>query len=313
LQVTLDNQATLYFANVTLGTPAQKLRLAIDTGSSDIWSNTATSQLCTQYLRQCSSSGLYNANSSSSYAYANSAFYIKYADESYAQGDYAQDTLTLGGTIISSVTFGIGYRSTSAQGILGIGYPANEASVSTLGKTYANLPQVMVTQKRINSPAYSLWLNDLNANSGSILFGAVDTAKYSGNLQTVPIIKEQGAYREFVIALTGVAVSGQSVLSSSDAIAVLLDSGSSLSYLPTVYAQAIFTIFSATYSTTNGAATVNCNLMNNAATVEFTFSGIKISVPMNELVIVDGVRQGKQTCILGTYLIYIYSIWMNYY
>jgi hypothetical protein len=298
-QLTLDNEATLYFANITVGTPGQSLRLAIDTGSSDIWANSAASQLCTQYARQCASSGTYNANKSSTYSYANSAFYIKYADDSYAQGDYAQDTISLGDNNIDGVTFGIGYRSTSAQGILGIGYPANEASVSTLGKTYANLPQVMVTQGLINTPAYSLWLNDLNANTGSILFGGVDTAKYSGNLQTVPIIKEEGAYREFIIGLTGLSVSGQTIISASDSIPVLLDSGSSLSYLPTSYAQALFTIFNAQYSTSSGAATVSCSLMNNAATVDFTFSGIKISVPLNELVVVDAVRNGRQTCILG--------------
>ena len=37
LQVTLDNEEALYFANVTLGTPGQDLRLDIDTGSSDVW------------------------------------------------------------------------------------------------------------------------------------------------------------------------------------------------------------------------------------------------------------------------------------
>src|ERR1700744_1162858 len=36
---TLDNLETLYFANATLGTPGQPIRLPIDTGSSDLWVN----------------------------------------------------------------------------------------------------------------------------------------------------------------------------------------------------------------------------------------------------------------------------------
>ncbi|KAF2672433.1 candidapepsin-4 precursor, partial [Microthyrium microscopicum] len=299
LQLTLDNEQTLYFANVSLGTPGQSLRLDIDTGSSDLWANSAVSTLCQQYAQQCSASGVYNANSSSTYQYLNSDFYIKYADSSYAQGDYAADTVTMGQTSITSVPFGIGYKSTSAQGILGVGYPTNEASVSTTGKTYQNLPQILAQNKVTNTPSYSLWLNDLDANTGSILFGGVDTEKFTGSLATLPIIKEDGVYREFIIALTGVTAGGQTVLSSSSPVPVLLDSGSSLSYLPTTYAQSLFTIFSATYSSQSGAATVNCNLMSNTATVDFSFSGVTISVPMNELVIVDGTRNGRQVCILG--------------
>jgi len=37
VQETLDNLETLYFANASLGTPEQALRLHIDTGSSDLW------------------------------------------------------------------------------------------------------------------------------------------------------------------------------------------------------------------------------------------------------------------------------------
>jgi len=297
LQVTLDNLATLYFANITLGTPAQNLRLDIDTGSSDIWANSAVSTLCTQFSSQCSVSGTYNANKSSSYNYVNSFFSIQYADNSYAEGDYATDTLGLGGMNIDNVPFGIGYKSTSAQGILGVGYATNVALVGVTGQTYQNLPLLMASAKIINSPAYSLWLNDLDANTGSVLFGGVDTEKFNGMLSSLPIIKENGQYREFIVALTALKVAGQSVVST--AIPVLLDSGSSLSYLPTNYAQAVFTIFNAKYSSQAGAAIVDCSYMNSQQTIDFTFSGITITVPMNEMVLVDGISRGKQVCILG--------------
>ena len=297
LQITLDNEATLYFANITLGTPGQPLRLDIDTGSSDIWANSATSNLCEQYASQCAVSGTYNANKSSTYSYVNSDFYIKYADDSSAQGDYATDVLTVSGTSISNVPFGIGYQSSSAQGILGVGYAANEASLSTTGQSYQNFPLILTSSKVINTPAYSLWLNDLDANTGSILFGGVDTDKFTGNLQSLPIIQEQGEYREFIIALTGVTVAGQSILTS--AVPVLLDSGSSLSYLPTSYADAIFKVFNAEYNNQAGAAEVSCSYMNSNQNFQFSFSGVTITVPMNEMVIVDGERRGTDVCILG--------------
>ncbi|KAE9975025.1 hypothetical protein EG328_003501 [Venturia inaequalis] len=298
VQVTLDNEATLYFANVTIGTPGQSLRLDIDTGSSDLWSNSANSDLCQKYATDCAQSGTYSANSSSSYSFVSSQFAIKYADGSYAIGDYGKDTLNLGGTTITAVQFGIGYNSTSAQGILGVGYEANEASISTTGKTYANVPQLLVSQGKTATAAYSLWLNDLDANTGSILFGGVDSDKYKGSLSTVPIIKESGTYREFVIALSSLSVANENVFNNSP-IPVLLDSGSSLSYLPTTYAQAIFKVLGATYDSQSGAAVVSCNLQSSSSTVDFNFSGVNISVPMNELVIIDGYRRGQPVCILG--------------
>lgn len=243
-------------------------------------------------------SGTYAANDSSSYSYVNSDFYIKYADGSYAIGDYGKDTLHIGGQDITGVQFGIGYNSTSSQGILGVGYTSNEASTSTNGKTYPNVPQLLVSQKKISTAAYSLWLNDQDANTGSILFGGVDTDKYHGDLQSLPIIKEQGDYREFIIGLSSLSAANQSIFNDNP-IPVLLDSGSSLSYLPDNYAQALYQIFNAQYDSQSGAAVVNCNMQSSSATVDFSFSGVQISVPMNELVIIDGYRRGRAICILG--------------
>jgi hypothetical protein len=228
----------------------------------------------------------------------NSDFSIKYADGSYAVGDYGKDTLDIGGTTLTSVQFGIGYNSTSAQGILGVGYPDNEATITTTGKTYANVPQLMAEEGKISTVAYSLWLNDLDANTGSILFGGVDSDKFHGSLETVPIIQEEGAYREFIIGLSSLTAAGQNLFSDNP-VPVLLDSGSSLTYLPTTYAQALFEVFSASYDSQSGAAVVNCDLASSSETVDFSFSGATISVPMNELVIVDGYRGRQAVCILG--------------
>jgi hypothetical protein len=73
-------------------------------------------------------------------------------------------------------------------GVLGIGYTTDEAVVNHQS-SYANLPKAMVADGLINSNAYSLWLNDLDANTGSILFGGVDSDKYTGDLETLPIQK----------------------------------------------------------------------------------------------------------------------------
>jgi hypothetical protein len=140
----------------------------------------------------------------------------------------------------------------------------------------------------------------LDASTGSILFGGVDTEKYTGQLQTLPIIQQGGVYAVFIIALTGMGVNGkQGSLFSGQNLPVLLDSGSSLMYLPDSLVYSLYKQFDAQYDSSQGAAFVDCSLASDTTTLEFTFSSPTISVPMNELVIVAGYQGGEPVCIFG--------------
>lgn len=247
--------------------------------------NTPSSKLCLLRSAPCQFAGVYSANSSSTYAYVGSYFNISYVDGSGASGDYVTDTVSVGGGTLDRLQFGVGYSSTSAQGILGIGYEINEVQVGRAGKpAYRNLPSQMVAQGLIQSASYSLWLNDLDANRGSILFGGVDSGKYVGDLQTLPIQSQSGVFAEFLITLTGLRLGTQAIANNS-ALAVLLDSGSSLSYLPDTMVQDIYSAVGAQFDADEGAAYVPCSLANDKRNLTFTFSSPSISVEMNELVL----------------------------
>ena len=286
---TLANYGTLYFANVSIGTPAQNFALHIDTGSSDLWVNVPDSEICTGQGDPCSSSGTYDANSSSTYKYVNSLFNVSYEDGSGATGDYATDTVSIGGKSITGLQFGIGYESNSAEGILGVGYTADEAQADTARqKSYPNLPQAMANGGLIQSNAYSLWLNDLDANTGSILFGGVDTDKYTGSLQSVPIQKEFDQYAEFLITLTNMGLTDGTTnqnLTTDLPTVVILDSGSSLTYLPNDLASAIYSALKVQYDPSQQLGLCSCSLANEKITIDFTFTSATISVAIDELVI----------------------------
>ncbi|KAH0372765.1 candidapepsin-4 precursor, partial [Aureobasidium melanogenum] len=297
---TLDNEQTLYFANASLGTPAQQFRLQIDTGSSDLWVNVANSAECENAQNDCSASGTYSANSSSTYEYVNSLFNISYVDGSGSSGDYATDTFRIGGAELQNQEFGIGYVSSTGQGVMGIGYPTNEAILQYVRTPYVNVPEHMMQAGLINTNAYSLWLNDLDASTGSVLFGGVNTEKYTGQLQTLPILQEDGIYAEFIIALTGVGYNGQeNSIASNLNTAALLDSGSSLMYLPNTVAEEIYKMTGAKYNSEYGAAFIDCDMRYNDTTIDFTFSSPTIRVSMSELVLVMGYQGRNPICILG--------------
>lgn len=297
---TLTNDLTLYWANVTIGTPSQTIALHIDTGSSDLWVNAPNSTLCEEYSQDCDESGVYTAASSSTYAYVNSHFNITYADSSGAAGVYATDDVTIGSATLDNLQFGIGYTSTSTEGVLGIGYSTNEALVS-YGSTYKNLPLALVSAGYIATNAYSLFLDDLNSSTGSILFGGVNTAKYSGTLSTIPIFSESnGEYAEFIVALTSLGRNNSTTsLASGTSIEALLDSGTSLTYLPEAVTNSLYKTYSATYDSSLGAAVLSCSHADSTDNITYTFSGVTIVVPMSELVLVAGTEHGQEICIFG--------------
>lgn len=308
VEQTLDNQDTLYFANLTLGTPPQDIRLHIDTGSSDLWVNVPDSSLCESGANACEG-GTYDADASSTHQLVNNEFNISYVDGSAALGDYVSDTLVFGGVQIDDFQFGLGQQSSSQQGVLGIGYALNEVQVNRAGlEPYPNLPQALVDGGHIQSNAYSLWLNDLDASTGTILFGGVNTAKYQGDLATMPVLQTFGDYFQLVVALTGINVDGDELSSDALPAGVLLDSGATLSYLPDDLTTQIYDDVEAVYVPNQGAAYATCEQANRDATIDFEFSGQTISVPYNELFIDAGTdnfgnplqfTDGSTACLFG--------------
>lgn len=236
--------------------------------------------------KPCAASGTYDANSSSTYEYVGSYFNISYVDGSFAAGDYVTDTFKLADTEITDLQFGVGYESTSSQSILGIGYVSNEVQVARSKlKAYNNLPAKMAAEGLIASNAYSLWLNDLSSKTGNILFGGVDRSQYEGDLVTVPVEKSGDSFSEFFITLTGLSL-GSTTLDDDMALGVLLDTGSSLTYLPDSITDKIFDTVNAVYEEEEGVAFVPCSLADQTANMTFKFSDpASISVPISELVL----------------------------
>ena len=258
-------------------------------------------------------SGTYDPEQSSTSKFVSSDFNISYVDGSGAVGEYRSDTLRIGGQELEDLQFGLGLASSSPEGILGIGYPINEVQVNRNSRNpYPNVPQAMVDANLIKSSAYSLWLDDLESSTGSILFGGIDTQKFQGELSTLPIQQEFGVHAEFIITLSKVGLTQNGQTKNFDSedlpIPVLLDSGSSLTYLPNYLTQDIYDALEVTYDEREGTAYCDCRLADTNDTLDFTFTEPKISVPMSELAInpgpqIDGsyatFQDGAPLCIFG--------------
>ncbi|KAI0905645.1 aspartic peptidase domain-containing protein [Ustulina deusta] len=308
-----------YFASCTVGTPAQELTLQLDTGSSDIWVPASSSSVCqdTSQGGGCTF-GSYDVDKSSSAYLINEEFVISYVDGSGSKGDYIAEVFGIGNVKLENMTMGLGLDTDIAYGLVGVGYALNEASVSATREIYNNLPVMMRDEGHIASTAYSLWLNDLDASKGNILFGGIDTDKYMGDLVRINIDKDTRSnnFTSFQVQLTSLEAhssSGSDALTSSSfPVPVVLDSGTTFSYLPQDLAEEVWQEVGAEYTIVDNAGTglplLPCKLANSNGYFSFGFGGsggAAIKVAMDELVISVGAKfssgpnKGEDACQFG--------------
>lgn len=203
-----------------------------------------------------------------------------------AIGKFVKDDFIVGGQVTRDARFGPAIQSNVKVPVLGLGRPDNEFAV-LLGQSdaYLNLVPTLVNRGLIKTSAYSLWLNDLKTDSGAILFGGVDTAKFEAKLESYPV-PTADRYKEFTIVSNNVALSGSPFpveFTSVLVLLVLLDTGSSYSYVPSATANTFWTAWKA-IPDSNGTLYRPCELAEDPTPLDFTFRTKKIRVPMSQLV-----------------------------
>lgn len=254
---------------------------AYATGTS---SSSANSIDCSQY-------GTFNESESSTFKSNHTGFEISYGDDSYASGVWGTDTLHIGSVNVSDVSIAVANYTNSTIGVLGIGLPGLETTYSGGSSSdsyqYANFPIVLKDNGVIEHIAYSLYLDEPDASTGSILFGAVDHSKYVNGLYTVPLVNiysQLGVSKpiEFDVTFYGIGVQtdSENVTIAQTSIPALLDSGTTISYFPPSLLTLIASQLGATYSSSLGYYTMNCVSDDDSTLLVFDFGGFHITAPL---------------------------------
>ncbi|KAL4786592.1 aspartic peptidase domain-containing protein [Aspergillus varians] len=303
----------IYSTNLTIGNPPQPVQVSVDTGSSDLWVVHTDNRICSARGARCDSLGTYDPRSSRSSDRLSDRFSIEYGDNSRAEGYYVVDTLEIEDAELPEMQFGVAMSSNIDKGILGIGYSINVAS----DDVYPNLPELLVQNNITTSNAYSLWLNRLGADEGNILFGGVNTAHYTGELQTLPVVPYNNNYVHLWITLTELGVESatdnidQSFSTrNSPPTVVLLDSGATLTYLPSLLVAEIYSALDVHFEEEQQFGYVPCSTYLSGRedyNLTFTFSGLTIRVPLSELVLDNALYysedylhiDGEESCLFG--------------
>ncbi|SSD61900.1 uncharacterized protein SCODWIG_03661 [Saccharomycodes ludwigii] len=246
----------------------------------------------------CKLYGTFNPNNSDTFKSNDTDFYIVYGDDSFALGNWGTDVVGINGVSLDGLTFAVANTTNSTVGVLGIGLQGLEVTYTgytaqSVGKsyTYNNLPALLKSSGDIDVTAYSLFLNNDTASTGSILFGAVDHSKYSGQLYTVPIVniyssKNINSAIEFDITLQGIGFSNGKKNStySTTKVPALLDSGTTMVYFPEALAEIVADGLGATYSSELGVYLLDCNSVEDSDNLVFDFGGFLINSPLNNFI-----------------------------
>lgn len=269
--VTVTNKEYWYSVALSLGTPAQEFNVLLDTGSSDLWvyASNDTTDCHDDY---CAFTGTFNADKSSTYKYMNDDFSIQYVSGS-SVGNWGTDDLSIGGVKLTDFQFAAAASAGGGQGVLGVSLKGSESVPPA--KQYDNFPLKLKSEGFVDRAVFSLYLDDLTASTGKILFGGVDKAKYEDELAVLDLSSSSA----FQVAYSDISIGGQSYGGGN----AVLDSGTSYTYIPDESFQQIAQDLGLQDTNQNtGLPYIDCGSNDD---VTFSFAGKDIVVPSSQMVI----------------------------
>ncbi|CAH2446552.1 Aspartic proteinase [Komagataella phaffii CBS 7435] len=238
----------------------------------------------------CDQFGSFNPQSSRTFQSNDTAFSIRYLDNSFANGSWVRDTVYVGDFEIDQQSFALVDITNNYMGILGLGPSSQQTTNSDPTDnsfTYLGILDSLRAQGFINSASYSVYLapdgktDDTDHDDGEILFGAIDEAKINGQLKLFPYVNpyksvypDQYASYITVSSITVASYFSSRLVERIPQLA-LLDTGATFSYLPTYtlirLAYAIHPGFE--YVRQLGLFIIESNVLSSArqSTIDFRF------------------------------------------
>lgn len=294
-----------------MGQPPQSISFLIDTGSGQLSIVDGKSDFCKTHpsgTQECKEFGAFDCNLSNTFKPIDNTFFDTiFVDNHHLSGIRATETMNFNGLTLENYVFDFALTADSGHNTLGIGYARKQED----NRLYPTFPERLVGMGRIKLNAYSVWLNSLEATSGLILYGGIDTAKIDGKLQTLPVygltkvIGDTTSVRELTVRLND-ATFGEF---HCPTLRVLLDTGSTHSYLPPSFVLPIVKALNAVEDPENaGLRYVDCGLRNYKTPIVFTFGIgselVTIQVPMASMVYDDAKdgtleKDGVRLCRFG--------------
>ncbi|KAF9408742.1 hypothetical protein BGZ94_002207 [Podila epigama] len=298
----VTNQRNLgYAGTITLGNPPQSFTVVFDTGSDMI---VITSDQC-QGLH-CNDMPHYTCTSCTKTPYS---YNITYGDGTWGAGPIVADTVSIGGLVIHDqqildVTRSGLDLSSYGPGIAGLVGLMPSSPVRNAVPPLANIFQ----EKLLDMNVFSVYLTSslTHKQGGSFLFGGIDSTKFVGELNQVPISSALSVKKGMWYIDAEQAYAGNVPVAGYTKSPWLFDTGTSFIAVPTDFAKAFHeNIPGASFSGNDKYYTLPCT---GNYTFALTFNNITYEVPYLDYI--ASLNKEKTLCAslvmpLGTYEMYI--------
>ncbi|RKP02536.1 hypothetical protein CXG81DRAFT_24823 [Caulochytrium protostelioides] len=230
-----------YLGKLAVGTPAQTISdVLFDTGSWLAW------------VAGGQGSAIFDTTRSSSLRPSNIAFPTQsYVDGTVVSGTFANDTVSIAGTPISAnaAIFGVatglsGSLANATAGIVGMGFTPPAALLANAspnaGNTAPTLLDSFIAKGALSSRYFAFWTDETDAG-GALDLGALDTAKYSGPIEWLPVSKLGGYAVYWQVVMNALRIADASDSRTTVNANAVLDTGTSLTIIPAALAEKINT------------------------------------------------------------------------
>ncbi|GAA5925574.1 hypothetical protein JCM1841_006370 [Sporobolomyces salmonicolor] len=282
-----------YYGPIGIGTPAQSFDVIFDTGSADLW------------IPSSNASGSHNKFStaaSSTIETSTAEWDIAYGTGS-SSGFLARDVVTIGSTTVSQQIFALANTVASviealpADGIMGMAF---STIASSGAPTYF---ENLITNNAVSNPYFGVYLQrarDLTSKStgtvggGELCIGCMDSSKYTGSINYVPV----GDRGYWSVPSDGIAING-AIVSGTSMTAAAIDTGTTLIYVPTKVAAALYASIGGTQVGNSGEYHVPC--VSTFGSIALSFGGVQYEVPLADVFLGYASSSSTSECILGIF------------
>ncbi|KAJ7287595.1 aspartic peptidase domain-containing protein [Mycena rebaudengoi] len=211
----VGNLDLLYYGDVAIGTPSQKLTVDVDTGSADLWIPVNCSECSNKLFEDVKSSSRKNTDEDFSVVYGSGA----------VSGTLMQDVVSIAGLQISDQYFGAvsmvseDFNGLPNDGLLGLAF----GSIAQSKKP--TFFESLIERNMIPAPMFSVHLSR-HASGSELCFGCFDNLKVTGPTQWVPLVSKT----YWSVSMDAIAVNVMESVQTQ--LIAIIDTGTTLIYLP---------------------------------------------------------------------------------
>ncbi|SAM04843.1 hypothetical protein [Absidia glauca] len=302
IDVPLENIDIAYLIDVSVGSPPQAFTLLLDTGSSASWvSSYGCGRFCGFPARtlQPSKSGSFKSTSM--------LFTVTYG-QGYSHGVFAQDTFNVRGVDVPDVYFGLSFANDGELTDAGAGPDALSKYNNPDGKTLPTLVTSMFDHGIITKNVFSIYFHPVSNDTaiwespinGDITFGGVNKTTLKSDIVYAPVTKNHDlqASKQGYAHNKSLSI-GNHTVKLAKPLTALVDTGSTLIYLPATMIRQIFSKVDG-FRRANGLYAVPCNT-TQAKPVTFHVNGNALVLNPEDYIIRRGKLASSANNMCSTY------------